>query len=270
MIKPFLIFLDIDGTLIQENQRPNTKRFPSVIQKLEKKGFIFGLNSNRSFEDIQSVYNEFGLNGPVVLENGVYFKKKLHARRTFLSQGKSRLRADIVRYTKTFVTKNKIDAEVSSMDTVAAISSGKQKKGVRILINKFRLYTGSIHVYRDGARDRDLVEELAAYLREKLKEVKRDVDVIVTGEFGNIIINPKGVSKTTAFRKLRSFYPDYVFVMIGDDAADAKTLGEVDHFFAVGNAADEARKVAEYVARETHTKGVIETLKYMEKKHIVK
>ncbi len=269
MTKPFLIFLDIDGTLIQENQRPNTKRLPSVIQKLERKGFVFGLNSNRSFEDIQSVYNEFGLNGPVVLENGVYFKKKLNTRRTFLARDKSRLRAYIVRFAKAFVAENDIDAEVCSMDTVAAILSGTRLKGVQILINKFRLYTGSVHVYRDGERDRSLAEELAAYLRKELKAAKRSVDVIVTGEFGNIIINPKGVSKTTAFRKLRSFYPNHTFVMIGDDAADAKTLGEVDHFFAVGNAAEEARKAAEHVAKETHTKGVIETLKYMEKKHII-
>lgn len=57
--------------------------------------------------------------------------------------------------------------------------------------------------------------------------------------------------------------------MIGDDAADASTLKEVDHFFAVHNAIDEAKNAAEYVSKETHTKGVIEILKHMEEKHII-
>jgi HAD superfamily hydrolase (TIGR01484 family) len=265
MKKQFLIFLDIDGTLIKEDQRPNTKRLPAVIQRLENMGFMFCLNSNRSFEDVVLVYKEFGLNGPIVLENGVYFKKKIGGRKTFLAPKSSMLRGDLVRATKEFVTQEDLDAYVASTDTVAAIFSHTKSTGVLIMINKFRLFTGSIHVYRDGVRDRSLAEKFARHLKKHFRLIKKDVDIVVTGVFGNIIIYPRGVSKETAFKKLRSFYPKHAFVMIGDDAADAEMLKEVDHFFAVGNAVEEARKVAEYVSREPHTKGVIEILKYMDK-----
>lgn len=200
MKKTFLTFLDIDETLIKENQRPNSKRLPAVVQKLEKKGFIFGLNSNRSFEDIQSVYNEFGLNGPVVLENGVYFKKTITSRKTFLFSERTHVRAELVRASKDFAVSKSLDARVESMDTVAAIAAHKKTKGAVIMINKFRLFTGSIHVYRDGVRDRELAAKLATHLKKHFRTAGKDIEVLLTGLFGNIIVYPRGTSKTTAFK----------------------------------------------------------------------
>ncbi len=266
MKQKFLIFLDIDGTLIKENQKPNTSRLPAVIKKLERKGFVFGLNSNRSFEDIISVYTNFGLNGPIVLENGVYFKKNLESKRVFLANTRSRIQSDLMRASKQFVHKKGIDAQVLCLDTVSAITAHPSKsKGVVIMINKYRLFTGSLHIYRDGVRDRGLAKDLAKYLRKYFKSTKKNMTVVVPEAFGNIVVYPNCISKTKALAHLRVYYPECFFAMIGDDDADADTLKEVDYFFAVGNATISAKRNAKYVAKGSHTKGVIDILQHMEK-----
>ena len=80
--KRILIFLDIDGTLITPAQKTNSNSLPRLIRELGKQGILFGLNSNRSIEDLQPLYRKFFLNGPIIAENGVYFipapKKKKH------------------------------------------------------------------------------------------------------------------------------------------------------------------------------------------------
>ena len=81
--KKLLLFLDIDGTLIMENQKPNYYHLPQLIRKISK-FYLCGLNSNRSFHDIKNIYKYFGLNGPIILENGVYFKKNLSSKKFLL------------------------------------------------------------------------------------------------------------------------------------------------------------------------------------------
>lgn len=260
MKNKFLVFLDIDGTLIKENQKPNTNKLPSVIKKLEKEGFLFGLNSNRSLEDIENIYKKFALNGPVILENGIYFKKNIKGKKKFIFDKKNKINNDILRATKKFIKEKKLNATVSKLDTVSEISKNKNIKGISIMINKFRLYTGSIHIYRDGTRDRILAKKLAIYLKKYFKDLKKDISVMVTSIFGNIILFPKGINKKLAFKAIRKYYSDYNFVMIGDDIDDANTIKYVDYFFTVGNASNRVKSKASYVSKNFYTRGVVDIL----------
>lgn len=156
MSRNVLIFLDIDGTLIQENQKPNTTRLPRVIKELSRKGFLFGLNSNRSIEDVLPIYTQFGLNGPLVLENGIYFKKSPQKKNFFIIPKPARVHADLLRTVRQFAREHELAMTVVNADTVAAIPRSARTKGVVIMVNKFRLFTGSVHIYRNGVRDRKL------------------------------------------------------------------------------------------------------------------
>lgn len=78
MIKK-LILLDIDGTLIGFDHNFNVS--PELLQKeidaLKKAKWLLGINSNRAFEDMQDIYEQLHLNGPLLVENGIYIKETL-------------------------------------------------------------------------------------------------------------------------------------------------------------------------------------------------
>ena len=266
-MKKLLIFLDIDGTLIKPNQQPNTRKLPSVIQKLASKGVLFGLNSNRSFEDIMPIYRQFGLNGPIILENGVYFLKSPDSRRTFLVQKPKLLHRTSAQAIRAFIRERSLACQFDHTDTVKIVKSKKLKTApLGIFLNGFRKYTGSVHIYRYGKRDFQLAKDLRTFLKKYF--AKKGLDLLVESPkaFGNVVFWPRGANKGKALRKIKKYYPNYDFFMVGDDLADLETCQEIQGFFAVGNAQSKVKKAADYIAHEAYTKGVVEILNYIEQK----
>lgn len=259
-----LIFLDIDGTLIQPNQKPNTNKLPSLIKRLSRKGILFALNSNRSLEDVEPIYKKFSLNGPMILENGVYFID--NGKRKILIKDAKSIRQRITRIVKDFTVENDLKCEVLCTDTVRVIKSvGLKKNPFVILVNSYRKYTASIHIYRYGVHDRELAKKLTGYMKRYFRTEELSLHVESPASFGNIVVFPKGADKGKALKEIKKYYPGYVFYMIGDDLADLKTLREIKSFFAVGNAQQEVQKKASYTSSFTYTEGVVDILEYLAK-----
>lgn len=259
-----LIFLDIDGTLIQPNQKPNTNKLPSLIKRLSHKGVLFALNSNRSLEDVEPIYKKFSLNGPMILENGVYFIDK--GKHKMLIRDAKSIRQRVTKIVKDFTVENDLKCKVLCTDTVRIIrSAGLKKNPLIILINSYRKYTASIHIYRYGIHDRELAQKLTKYIRKQFLHEKDDFLVESPKSFGNVVVFPKGADKGKALKKIKEYYPGYEFYMIGDDLADLKTMREIKSFFAVGNAQQEVRKKASYISPFTYTEGVVDILEYLAK-----
>ena len=64
-----LIFLDIDGTLLDSSYASNDENLSEIIKKLQDSGkYVFGLNSNRSIEDMLPIARDFSINGPLIGE----------------------------------------------------------------------------------------------------------------------------------------------------------------------------------------------------------
>lgn len=260
----YLFFLDIDGTLIKPNQKPNTTKLPSVIKTFLKKDALFGLNSNRSFEDVKPVYKEFGLNGPIILENGVYFCRTIDSDKEFLISQPKNVQRISEEALKSFIKDEKLNCKFRCTDTVAIIKSKElNKTSLGIFLNKYRKYTGSVHIFRNGERDYKLAKALGSYLDDYFNKNGFDMFVEATESFGNVVFWPKSANKAMALRKLKKYYPDYKFIMIGDDLADAETREMVSHFFAVSNASAKVRKSANFVSKEPYTLGVIEIIKHV-------
>ncbi len=260
-----LVFLDIDGTLIRSDQTSNDPKLPSNIRTLSEKGFLFGLNSNRSLEDVLPIYRRFRLNGPVILENGVYFvqgKKRIY----LLSNPPRSGHRFITSLLKRFVAENQIPASVKVTDSVTLLRSRKFSNfPILILANKYRRHTGSIHLMRYGKRDKKLADKLALFLRRNFNARKLPLTVECSEASGNVIFYPKNASKGKAIKKIRKYYLGYSIFMIGDDIGDLKTLEYVDKFFAVGNAQTEVKRHADYVSMSHYAKGVSEILSLLAK-----
>ena len=228
--KKLLLFLDIDGTLIMENQKPNYYHLPQLIRKISK-FCLCGLNSNRSFHDIKNIYKYFGLNGPIVLENGVYFKKNLSSKKFLLINNPVKVKRIAKAAIKDFINSHKIDCKFLYGDSVEfIISKRSDKKGIFIVANGFREYTGSIHIYRNGKRDNILAEKLASFLKDYFLQKKLNLNVVQSSAFGNVLFWPVGINKAVALKRLKKFYKDYEFAMIGDDLEDLDVQNEIRYF----------------------------------------
>ncbi|MCX6740655.1 MAG: HAD family hydrolase [Candidatus Parcubacteria bacterium] len=263
-----IIFLDIDGTLIMPNQKPNSALLPSVIKDMSHKGFLFGLNSNRSAHDVEAIYKYFKLNGPVILENGVFFQKNIKAKKVFLEKNPLAVNKLTARLVKLFMAKKKISGRFVFGDTVKLIKDSNLKKiPLIIMANRFRKYTGSIHVFRYGVRDLELIRKLGKFLADYFIQHKLNLDVEIPKSFSNFVFWPRNINKGIALQRIKKYYKNYNYIMIGDDLADLKTLKEIDYFYAVGNAQPEVKKIADYVAKEKYSRGVMEILKYIDKNY---
>ncbi|MEC5267984.1 HAD-IIB family hydrolase [Heyndrickxia coagulans] len=71
MPQPYLIALDLDGTLLNDEKTisPKTK---SVLQKTIKAGHKVIISTGRPFRSSQPYYEELGLDTPIVNFNGAF------------------------------------------------------------------------------------------------------------------------------------------------------------------------------------------------------
>jgi len=252
--KKTLIFIDIDGTLLRPDYKPNSSAVPALIKKLSKKDYIFSLNSNRATHDLVSVAKKFGITGPLIGENGVFVREK----------GKERKLVNVRRIEKILEPilqklAQENGAKILRMDTVR---NGKEKKshtGATWLVNRFREYTASIHVRNNGMRDVRAARSLAQKLR---KALPNSYAVTVSSIFANVLVSPRSMDKGKAAAKLRkTSFPSSRIVMIGDDDADAPMIRVADAFYAVGNASKALKKRATFSAKRPYTQGVAEILR---------
>ncbi|PIO00368.1 hypothetical protein COT72_01530 [archaeon CG10_big_fil_rev_8_21_14_0_10_43_11] len=65
-----LFLIDIDGTLLDTDGNGHNAKLMHVLSKLKEKGHTIGLVTGREAESALTIRQVFGLNGPVISENG--------------------------------------------------------------------------------------------------------------------------------------------------------------------------------------------------------
>ena len=68
-MKPYLIFLDMDGTLLKSNQTLSSKTI-DIIRELSSKGHKIIISSGRPIRAIKTYYKQLKLNSPIIAYNG--------------------------------------------------------------------------------------------------------------------------------------------------------------------------------------------------------
>ncbi|MDP2631753.1 MAG: HAD family hydrolase [Candidatus Uhrbacteria bacterium] len=258
MDRKILVFLDIDGTLLTPDYKTNSDDLPKVIETLAKRGFLFGINSNRSYEDIIPIVRQFNLNGPIIVENGIYYVMPPYdlGSVTMIVQAediKEKLRNEL----EPLAARD--GAYLKWSDTVNMDRTGLAKYPLAWVANIFRKYTASIHVRSFGEKNPELARELADLI---VKEGNfADYHVKATSVFSNVLIFPKSTDKGVAISMLKKiFFQDSTIVLIGDDLADMPGAQIADFMFAPSNADSELKDVADFVSDYSYTQGVIDIL----------
>jgi len=270
MSKKYLINLDVNNTLLDTNYRSTSPTIQSVIEQLSNEGSVFVINSDRSLEDIQAIAQLFGINGPIIGENGafIYYPENDHVQVMLDEQTLIKLE-QLKERTKAFIVEKFPEAHFFIADTtdINKHSVGQElpaDKELLFIMNIFRKFSISIHV-RKNCHD-ELSKEIEQAVRfcelakKELLCTGSDFEARCDVDYANLLIHPKQSDKANSFAIMALKYPNFKKVFIADDLDDKPAMSEIDYFFAVGNASAEAKAAAHYVATETITKGVEEIL----------
>ncbi|EET89912.1 MAG: Haloacid dehalogenase domain protein hydrolase type 3 [Candidatus Micrarchaeum acidiphilum ARMAN-2] len=277
MAKKTIVFIDIDGTLVNTKNKYHVSegdavRIRSEMNKLAKHGFLFGLNSNRSMSDMLPVYRKFGFNGPLVAENGLIAKVS-RGRKAIALLGVNDLKA--IRNAKLKFQRAVLSYLAGSSgrrviwletDTVAALKRQGRfnyPDGTLLILNtKSRVYTTSLYLklvqHKKLVDAPGIMSGLEVHMKTLFKNKKEFT--IVVSQFGNMLFYTSKVSKRTAVKWLKKTTGSCNLYAIGDEDNDYKMVNRIGKFMAVGNASQTLKKKAYAYARHKYSKGVIELL----------
>ena len=273
-----LVFLDIDGTLLDNNYQSNSNKLAPFILELQKTGFIFALNSNRALEDLLPVANSFSIEGSLIGENGSFiFDRKTKQVTKLLTQEQEETIKNSLTLVKdlieTFI-KNELNSKnvfFIESDTVSELSDNPRtdypEGSLIILNNKFRKYTLSIHIRKVKDKryimDTEALKVLLKFLRKNI--TSNDIIIDSSTTFNNILVYSSAVSKRTGIEFLKNNYPDRNILFIGDEENDYKMSKNTGNFYTLANANDKTKKLATYISPFPWAEGVYDILQ-----HIVK
>lgn len=273
-----IVLLDIDGTLLDANYRSNCHALPDLIRRLQRNGYMFALNSNRSFEDIVPVAERFSIAGPLIAENGVFYASLDHREPHLIVDQIVAREMEITKHAFEQRLKNQIGNICKGpwtwvdVDTVALLSSSGRgdyvypKDTLVFANNRFRHYTTSVHVMVSNGKT--LVHAASAVIDALCDGAAEWASghgfVVARGyEFSNILAYSRATSKQHALSFFRALYGDVEIIGIGNEIGDADMVKGIGTFYAVANAMEEAKTRAAYVSKMSTTRGVEDVLRYI-------
>jgi len=237
-----------------------------IIEQATLRNYLIGINSNRAIEDIEPFYRKLKLNGPILVENGIYCMETLASKCILLLEGAQPLQKYIAGLISIFI-RNEVSGSIKmfvtdTSDYINKINEIPLSNRIDILLNKYRKYTGSVHVYKNKTPEVNLAQKLFVYLEDNLDE---KLCITKPNTVANVTIQPRGSSKSMGVRYLKETFPDKYehILVIGDSTSDAETAPLIQAFYAVSNADPETRRKATFVSDSPYTKGVGEILRHI-------
>lgn len=271
-----LIFLDIDGTLLNSDYGFNDPKLPDYIYHLQiEKGFIFALNSNRSLEDIIPIAKQFSIRGPLIGENGVFSYSLATDKTEYfldnatlaeLKASKKMLELSIRNALELFFMNSRVlwrDTDTVKEISKKTIGKQYQEGDIVVLNNVFRRYTVSAHLFKfsNGMLKTVPVSQVKRVLTFVQEECDQN-DLAVTYDpfFSNILVYTKKTSKNLAVKKIIDAYPHAKLYSIGDSMSDYLMTKDIGTFLSVKNAPIDVRRNAVRNSSQPYALGVRELL----------
>jgi Cof subfamily protein (haloacid dehalogenase superfamily) len=262
--QPYLIALDLDGTLLTDDKKIS-KKTKQVLSEIIEKGHHVCISTGRPYRSSSMYYEELGLNSPIVNFNGAFVhhphdaKFGIHHNPLEVDVAKN-----IIKACESFHVKN-IMVEV--LDEVYL------KNHDEVIVNTFIMDENPLHI---GDLHKNLMEDPTAILihpedhhikelRTMLeKEHAEVIDQRVWAAPWNIIeVIRSGINKARGLEKVAEYYnvPRERIIAFGDEDNDFEMIEYAGHGVAMGNAIDELKERANYVTLTNEEDGVAHYLK---------
>jgi 5-amino-6-(5-phospho-D-ribitylamino)uracil phosphatase len=262
--RPYLIALDLDGTLLTDDKKISRKTKEALFSLMEK-GHHVCISTGRPYRSSNMYYEELGLKSPIVNFNGAFVH---HPHDASFGIHHSPLELDvakrIIRACESFQVKNIM---VEILDDVYL------KKHDEVIVDTFLMNESPLHV---GDLHRSLqnnptailvhpedhhIEELRSMLVKEHAEV---VDQRVWAAPWNIIeVIRSGISKATGLEKIADYYdiPRERVIAFGDEDNDFEMIEYAGHGVAMGNGIRDLKARADHVTLSNEEDGIAHFLK---------
>lgn len=271
MIK--LIASDIDGTLVVDgSDRINPEIF-SVIMKLKAYGVHFAAASGRPWKSIARLFEPIRDQIFYIAENGAYVGAR--GRELFVTPMKTEEVYEIVRQVRKL---KECDIMVSGRDVVYLES--KNPVFLRYLIDGYHndvMQTEDITTLRDENGQVPEFIKIAIYHQgydaiHAAGDVMiplwgKKLKVVTAGKEWLDMMQPE-VNKGAALQELQEslFITRQETMVFGDNLNDMELLQRAEYSYAIGNAREEVKQAARFVADTNVNDGVLKVLKELLKR----
>ncbi|WP_456275891.1 Cof-type HAD-IIB family hydrolase [Bacillus sp. AK128] len=259
MIKPHLIAVDLDGTLLTDEKVIST-RTKLALQNAMKQGHHVVIATGRPFRSSHGYYKELGLSSPIVNFNGAFVHHPTSSSwRTYHSPIDIKTAQQIVEASENFTIKN-ILAEV--MDDVYfhyhdshfidLFSGGSTNVSTGNLRETLLNDPTSILIHAD--------ENKVSEIRKHLSDVHAEViDHRRWGAPWHVIeIVKYGLNKAVGLKRIAEHYqvPTDRIIAFGDEDNDLEMIEYAGHGIAMGNAIDQLRNISTHVTKTNEEDGI--------------
>ncbi len=220
----YLIFTDLDGTLLNRNY--SSQGALSVLKKLKKKKIPVVFCTAKTKSEQELIRKELGINDPFIVENGsaIYIPKNYFGER----KGKLKGKYEII---VLGVESKKIKDEIDKLKKKYKIKSYHNMSAKEVSKK-----TGLTLEAAKKAKRREFGETIIESDKAALRELKKKFNVVIGGRFMQVF--GEGTDKGKSVKILSNLYresSDIITMGIGNSFNDKPMLKAVDKAAIVRN-----------------------------------
>ena len=262
-----LIAVDMDGTFLTNNNEYDQERFTRQYEFMKEKGIHFVVASGNQYYQLRSFFPDIHNELAFIAENGAYI----------VDQGKDVFVAKLAKEDIQTVLK-----VVNQYPEVEKIVCGRKSAYISKYIDEDFYNTMNFYYHRLAKVDnfddfddtifkiylhcsKDNFETILTELKEKIGHIMTPVDC---GHFGIDLIIP-GINKAHGINLLMERWKisDAETMAFGDSGNDLEMLEQATYGFAMANAKEAIKKIADYTISSNEEHGVLEVVDwYISKK----
>jgi len=256
-----IAFVDLDGTLIDQNYNITDDRIYDSIDMAQQQGWTIGLSSDTPFEALEVWRGRFGMNGSIIAERGAVVEID------------GTIEADPA-VIEAF-TIARLGIESALRDSGVCVWSGnpveEMRKGLRVgeigetvlLMNNLRLCGLSFFARKVDQSGSLIIDDATTELiAEQASVFYPDFDDLVeeiNPDYGIIIASRSDTTKRSGTLQMMQKTGIGKVAMIGNSLPDF-VGSDIALHYAVGDASASFKERADYIALSPITSGVVEIL----------
>ena len=251
------VFIDLDGTLLNEFHEI-TEANKLALKELKKRNIQYFIATGRPEQLVKKIVDELEYTKPLIMYNGSVIGHPFKTDRELSLHLDKVITDKIVDYCQKH-------NHMVMLYTQNAIFSDKNER-VDFFEEKNKSYDlrhraifKSLDLYQGEAVNKILIVERNRRRYETAKTYINQFDVnTVQSQIGFLDINPLNASKGNAAREIMKLYDidSTKTLAIGDQENDLSMLDAVNHFVAMGNAAESVKAKAHDVTLSNNDDGV--------------
>lgn len=264
-----LYVTDLDGTLLNKNDRINSKSI-EIINSLVEKGMAFTYATARSLVSASVVTQGLSTNIPVIAYNGAFIFQPATGEilfREHFSREEMTYASDLIR---TYEISPLVYAFIDGVEKVSwnpvrendgvqrYLSLRKGDRRLRPVENNAQLYEGEIFYFTCIGTKEELMPLYEAISKNKQYRCTIQQELYRPEYFCEIM--PAGATKANAIRKLKEMRGCDKVISFGDAINDLPMFEISDACYAVENAVEELKAAADGVIGSNENDGVAKWL----------